>query len=125
MEDAKHLDGFLGGGFVAVDGHSGVDDLLHAPAYASYVVKGNGASDVQIDVVAVGDGNVNGHLTLFVEFVNGFAEHEEERACIGSGTTGGGHVEEFHFLLFIDAEVHSFHFIIHSCTNRSVLHFET
>ena len=83
VEGFEHANGLFGGGLVAVDGQGGVDNFLHAATDAAGIVQGDGVADVEVDVVAVGHGDVDRHLAPFVEVVDSLAEHEEERAGVG------------------------------------------
>ena len=108
----EHLDGLFGGGLIAMDGQGCGDNLLHTAAQAPDVVEGHGVVELQVDKVAVGDGDVNPHAAVGVEVVGSLAEHEEEGAGVGALTAGGGHVEELHLLGAEDAVVHTLNLVV-------------
>ena len=84
----EHADGFFCGGFMTVDGHGGIDDLLHLLADAACIVEGDRMADVEIDIIAVGDGDVDSHLAFLVKSVYRLAEHEEKGTGVSTGATG-------------------------------------
>ena len=107
-----------------MDRQGSVDNLLHASADGSGIVEGDGTPDVQVDIVTVTDGNVDSHLTRVIEVMGGLAEHEEEAAGVGTRATGRGYVEEFHFLLLVDTEVHALYLIINVGRDGTVFHVD-
>jgi hypothetical protein len=82
-------------------------------------------ADVEVHIVAVGDGNVDSHLTFFVKGVYSLTKYEEKTTGIGTVATGRGDVEKLYLLLLIGAKVHTFHLIINVYGDRAVLHLKT
>ena len=78
----EHLDGFFRGTFVAGDRHLGIDDLLHTGAQTVDVFLGNGASQFQVAIETVADGNVDDDECQSEKVFHGFAKHEEQRPSI-------------------------------------------
>ena len=120
MQLGEHLNGFLGGCLMAVNGNGGIDNLLHALTDVPCILKCHGMSDVEINIIAIGDGNVNGYLTRCVEVVDGFTQDEEQRAGVGAQASGGGDVEEFDVLGFVHTIVHAFYFVVDAGVDRTV-----
>ena len=125
MQDAEHLDGLLGGGLMAVHGNSLINDFLHALANLTSIFKRHRMTNVQVHIVAVGNRNVDSHLALLIQVVDGFAEHEEKRAGVGAESRRRSNVKKLHILAFIDAVVHAFHLVIDMGTDRPVKQRET
>ena len=73
---------------MTVDGHGGIDDLLHLLADAACIVEGDRMADVEIDIIAVGDGDIDSHLAFLIKFVYRLAEHEEKGTGVSTGATG-------------------------------------
>ena len=125
MEAVEEPDGLLGGGLMAMDGQSRIDDLLHLATDGPCIVEGDRPPDVEIHIIAIGNGDVDGHLTGIEEVMDRLAEHKEKGAGIGSGAAGRGDVEELHLLLLVNAEVHSLHLIIYVSGDGAVLHLQS
>ena len=81
-------------------------------------------SDVKIHIVAVAHGDINGHLALLVQVVDGLAEHEEQRTGVGAHATRRRDVEEFHLLLFVQPEVHTLYLVVHMGIDRTMSHLK-
>ena len=125
VQAIEELDGLFGGGFVAMDRQGGIDNLLHATTDGASIVEGDRATNVQVYVVAIGNGDVDGYLAGVEKIVNGLTEHEEEAAGIGSRATGRGDVEKFDLFLFVDTIVHALHLIINMGRDRAIFHLQT
>ena len=121
---AEEADGLFGGALVAADGVRLTYYLLHAPAYGCGIVGGDGVSDAQVAVVAVRYGNVYHHAAVGIEVVHGLAEHEEERAGIGTLARGRCQIEEFHIFIMVYAEAETLHLVVHLGADRTVGHIE-
>ena len=80
----KHADGLFGTHLETFDGNFLVNDLLHAFANARCIFISHPASDVQVDVIAVGNGNINHYSRPRIEVVNGLAQNEEQRSGVVS-----------------------------------------
>ena len=125
MQTVEEFDGFLGGRLMPMDGHRSTDDLLHAAADGPCIIERHRAPDVQVYIISVRHGDVDGHLTRIEQFVRSLAEHKEECSGIGSVAARRGDIQEFHLLLLIDSEVHAFHLVIHMCRDGSVPHLKS
>ena len=80
----KHADGLFGTHLETFYGNFLVNDLLHAFANARRILIGYLASDVQIDVIAFGNRNINHHSRPRIEVVNSLAQNEEQRSGVVS-----------------------------------------
>ena len=81
-----------------MDGYGGIDDLLHLAADGARIFNSYWTADVQIDIIAIGDGDVDCHLTRIEKRVGSLAEYEKQATGVGTGTTGGGDIEKLHIL---------------------------
>ena len=113
-----------------MDGNGGVDDVLHLLAQGVGVVGRHGTAQMEVDIIAVADGDVDADFTgfpvRFVEqFVGRLAKNEKQGARVCSQSGGRRDVEKFHLHLAVDAVVHAFHLVIYPCGDGSVRHFET
>ena len=122
MQPVEHLDGLLGGHLMAVNGQGGVNDLLHAQPDLAGVVERHGVPYVQVYVVSVAHGYVDGRLGRCIEVVHSLAQHEEQRAGVGAQSAVGGDVEKLYGLWLVQPVVHAFNLVIHSCADGAVAH---
>ena len=74
----------------------------------------------QSAVVAVGNGCVDAQAGSREEVAQGFVEHEEERARVGSQAGGIGDVEELDVFVHEEREVQPFHFVVDLCAGGTV-----
>ena len=127
----KHADSLLGSSLMPVDGQVGIDNLLHAlPQVADIVGRDIAALalvvlDGKVDVIAVGHGDVDDDGAARPQVACCLAEHEEQAASVGSHGGCIVQIEELDVLRLIHTVVHPFHPVVHACTNRSIVHFET
>ena len=122
----EHADDFLCVCFVAVDGNGGIDDLLHALANIAHVLERDGAWQLHVDVVTIGNGNVDRHVGgVETEVAHCLAEDEEQGADVGTVARRGGDVEKLHRLWTIHTIVHPLHLIIYTCTRWTVFHLQS
>ena len=121
LQLAEHLDGLGRGGLVAVDGHVGIDHLLHVAADEAHIVERHGPSYLQVNIIAVRHGDVDAHLAVGKQVVGCLAEPQEERARVGPGAAGRGDVEKLHLLGIIHAVVHALYLVVDAGADGSVL----
>ena len=105
---------------MTVDGEGGIDNLLHTLADAADIVERHGMADVEVDIVAVGHGDVDGHLGTLVEVVDGLAQDEEQRTRVGTQAAGRLHVEKLDGLGVIHPVVHALHLVVHLGHHRTM-----
>ena len=72
MQVCEHLDGILRQHLMTMDGQCGIDDGLHLSTNLAYILERHGVTNVEIDIIAVGDGDIDGHLGTLIEIVDGF-----------------------------------------------------
>ena len=108
---------------MARDGHLGIDDLLHAPAYHVNVLQLNWMTDGEVDVVAIAHGDVDDHVAAAVDVVHSLAKNEKQGAGVVARTRLCGHVEKLHILVVVDTVVHAFHLIVYLSADGTVIHF--
>ena len=107
-----------------MDGHGGIDDLLHLATDGTCIFDGDRTADVQIDIIAIRYGDVDSHLTGIEKCMGCLAEYEEQTAGVGTETTGGCDIEKFHILWGVQTIVHALYLIIYVRSKGTVFHLQ-
>ena len=109
---------------VAMDGYSGVDDLLHLTTDGPRIFNSYWTADVQIDIIAIGYRDVDSHLAGIEKRMGSLTEYEKQAAGVGTRTTGGCDIEKLYILWGIQTKVHTLYLIIYVRAKRTVFHLQ-
>ena len=120
MQTIKELDSLFSSCFVAMDGITSIDNLLHATTDSASIIERNRAPDIQINIVTIAYRYVDRHLARCKQVVNGLAKHKEQATCISTRTTRRSDIKKLYLLLLVHTIVHTLYLIIYIGRNRAV-----
>ena len=120
----EHLDCLFYRALNAMDGHIGIDYLLHATLDAKDILILDRTIHAKLTIVATTNRTADKQLCARIGVLNGLCKDEEERSCIGSHSTWGRERQELHIFIIIEAVVHALHFIVDASRYRTVIHVE-
>ena len=125
----EHFDGLGSFHLVAVDGHIGSNNFLHAVADSVHLSQRQFLVRAffrfnEVDIVALRHRDIDVYRAVRNHLVCSLVQYKEQRSRIGAVCRTIVHIQEFHLFRIIHPIVHAFHLIIHSCIDRTILHLE-